>query len=110
MRLWYIDLQKKTRFSSLTAHLWDLTTSYVTYFLVYCVLPDTDPNKLSNNFHICSWWQAADTILSSCNDWPCDWTLRSEKEDLMGVVSRPCYTADGSLCAIPLSAEGSMKG
>lgn len=63
MSLWLIDLQKKNCFSPLTRHLWDLSTLWVSCFLVY--LSDADPNKLSHSAHICSWWCNDDTIHSA---------------------------------------------
>lgn len=65
MSLWLIDLQKKNCFSPLTRHLWDLSTLWVSCFLIYCILSDADPNKLSHSAHICSWWCNDDTIHSA---------------------------------------------
>lgn len=62
MSLQCIDLWKNNCFFPLTIHLWDQITLYVSNFPIYCALSDVDPNKLSDNCHVCSWWYTANTF------------------------------------------------
>lgn len=110
MCLQFIDLQKSNYFSPLTTHLWDPTTLYVSYFLVYCVLSDNDPHNLSNNFHVCSWWHTVDRIHSLCVIMRVT-EICAMKRQMWWVphAGHPALVME--VCAVPLSADenGSMK-